>query len=133
MELHETGFHLHNAPPREASLQMYLDEGSWHQCKTNRATGNSSTTHRYLQSLPAFPSCKKPQAVLQSQPEVSAVVDIKGQTSKTFHLLSSGNLNTMPSPPPSQPAPEASCSPGVQGAEGKWTQPHNSLNLHQKP
>lgn len=29
MELHEMGFHLHNAPPREASLQMDLDERSW--------------------------------------------------------------------------------------------------------
>lgn len=58
---------------------------------------------------------------------------LRGRQAKTFHLLSSGNLNTMPSPPPSQPAPEASCSLGVQGAEGKRTQPRNSLNLHQKP
>lgn len=84
MELHEMGFHLHNAPPREASLQMHLDERSWYQCKTNRATGNSSTTRRFLQSLPAFPSCKKPQAVLQLQPEVSAVMDIMGRQAKHF-------------------------------------------------
>lgn len=84
MELHEMGFHLHNAPPREASLQMDLDERSWYQCKTNRARGNSSTTRRFLQSLPALPSCKKPQAVLQLQSEVSAVMDIMGRQAKHF-------------------------------------------------